>query len=90
LDQEDTLGEISAGEVSSSEVSSDKVGLSAVHLRVPDIGSYQFARMQQQSIDVVSDCCHVQFHERTGTAVSEAFGLVEREAEFTVERAGWL
>jgi hypothetical protein len=35
-------------------------------------------------------CCHVQFQERVGTAAREAFGLLERQAELTVERVGKL
>ena len=35
-------------------------------------------------------CRHVQFQERAGTGVTEAFGLVEREAELTVKRASRL
>lgn len=33
---------------------------------------------------------HVQFHEVVGAVVSEAFGFLQREVDFTMERAGRL
>ena len=78
--------QVGSGEVGSFEFGPGEVGSSIV-LLVPDWSSHEFARVQQQSIDVSSVCCHVQFHESSGAVVSEAFGLREREAEFTVERA---
>lgn len=35
-------------------------------------------------------CCHVEFQESIGAALSEAVGLLQREAELTVERTGRL
>ena len=81
--------QVGASEVSAFEFGPDEVGSSVV-LLVPDFGSHKFARAQQQDIDASSVCCHVQFHESVGAVVSEAFGLLQREAEFTVERAGRL
>ncbi len=79
--------QVGASEVGAFEFGPDEVGSSVV-LLVPDFGSHKFARAQQQGIDVSSVCCHVQFHESTRAVVSEAFGLLQREAEFTVERVG--
>src|SRR5215470_17568978 len=81
--------QVSASEVSSNEVcpsqvgafelGPDEVGSTMVLLLVPDLGSHEFARAQQQGIDVSSVCCYVQFHKSIGADVSEAFGLRERE-----------
>jgi hypothetical protein len=71
-------------EVGTPEIGADEVGSSAVDLLAPGFASHELARMQQQSIDVSSVCCQVQFHDSVGTEVSEAFGLVERGAELAV------
>ena len=81
--------QVGPSQVGAFEFGPDEVGTSVV-LLVPDWSSHEFARAQQQSIDVSSVCCHVQFHESIGAVVSEAFGLLEREAEFTMERTGRL
>jgi hypothetical protein len=80
--------EVDASQVGALEVGSDEVGTSAIRLPAADSGSYEFARAGQQDIDVSPVCCHVQPQENFGAAVSEAFGLVEREAELMVDRAG--
>lgn len=59
-------------------------------LLVEGFGSHKFARAKQQGNDASSVCCHVQPQESVGAVVSEAFGLVEGEAEPTVKRAGKL
>ena len=82
--------QVGASEVGAFEVGPEEVSSSEVLLLAPDLGSYEFARAQQQGIDVSSVCCHVQCQESIGATVSEAFGLREREAELTVESAGWL
>ncbi len=82
--------QVGTPQVGTFEFGPDEVGSSAVLLLVPDFGSHEFARAQQQGINVSLVCCHVQFHESIGAVVSEAFGLLQREAELTVERAGWL
>src|SRR6266545_3885737 len=77
-----------AAEVSAAEVSPDEVGPSAVDAIAPGLGSHELARAKQDGIDVSPVCGHVQFHKIVGAAVREALGLVERQAELTVERAG--
>jgi len=81
--------QVGSSQVSAFEFGPDQVGSSVV-LLVPDFGSHKFARAQQQGIDISSVRCHVQCHESIGAVVREAFGLREREAELTVERAGRL
>ncbi len=78
-----------ASQVGAFEFGPNEIGSSVV-LLVLDFGSHKFARAQQQGINILPMCCHVQLYESSGTAVSEAFGLFQREAEFTVKRAGWL
>jgi hypothetical protein len=78
-----------ASEIRAFEVSPDEVGSSAV-LLVPNFGSHEFARAQQQGIDVSAVCFHVQFRQSLGGVVSETFGILQREAELTVERLGRL
>ncbi len=94
-----SASQVSANEACPSQAGASQVGAfefgpneigSSVVLLVLDFGSHKFARAQQQGIDVSSVCCHVQLHESGGAAVSEAFGLFQCEAEFTVKRAGWL
>lgn len=82
--------QIGSSQIGSFEFGPDEVCSSVVLLLVPDCSSHEFARVHQQSIDGSSVCCHVQFYESIGTVVSEAFGLLERETEFTVKRAGRL
>ncbi len=82
--------QVGASEVGAFEFGPDEVGASVVLLLVPDFGSHEFARAQQQGIDVSSVCCHVQFHESIRAVVGKTFGFREREAEFTVERVGCL
>lgn len=79
--------QIGASEVSVSEVGPDQIGPSQL-LLVADFGSYEFARAQQQGIDVSSVCCHIQFQKSRGTVMCKTFGLRECEAEFIVERMG--
>jgi len=79
-----------ASEVGAPEIGPYEVGSAAVDVPVPGFASRELARAEQERIDVSSVCCHVQFHERVGTVVSEVFGLVEGEAELIVERAGRL
>jgi hypothetical protein len=80
--------QVSPSQIGTFEFGPDEVGSSVVLLLVLDFGSHERTRAQQQSIDGSSVCCHVQFHKSIGVVVSEAFGLREREAELTVERAG--
>jgi hypothetical protein len=82
--------QVGAPEIGSSEIGPDEIGSSAVDLVAPGFPSHEFAGAQQQGIDVSSMCCHIYFHDRIGTAVSETFGLVERDTELTVNRAGRL
>ena len=91
---------ISSNEVCSSQVSSskigsfkfgpDEVGSSIVLLLVLYLESHEFACTQKQRIDVSSMCCNIQFHESSGAVVGEAFGLLQGEAQFIVERTGRL
>ena len=80
--------QVGASEVGAFEFGPDEVGASVVLLLVPDFGSHERTRAQQQGIDVSSVYCHVQFHESIRAVVGKTFGLREREAEFTVERVG--
>jgi hypothetical protein len=82
--------QVGASEIGTCEIGPGEIGSSTVDLPAPVSAPHQFARPQQQSIDISSVCCHVQFHKSVGTVVSETFGLVERDGEFTVERAGGL
>jgi hypothetical protein len=88
--EKNTVAEVGTSEIGTPEVSPDEVGSSAVDLVAPGFPSHEFAGAQQQGIDVSSVCCHIHFHDRIETAVSETFGLVERDAELTVNRAGRL
>jgi hypothetical protein len=81
--------QVGTSQVSAFEFGPDEVGSSVV-LLVPDLGSHKFARAQQQGIHVSSVCSHVQFHESVGAIVSEAFGLLQREAKFAMEWVGGL
>lgn len=82
--------QVGALEVRASEVLPDEVGAAAVDLTMPGIASHQFARTKQQGINGASVRREVKFHEVVGTAVREAFGLIEREAQLAVERTGRL
>jgi hypothetical protein len=57
---------------------------------VPEPGSREFTRVQQEGVDMMSVSCHVELQESCGAALSEAIGLLERELEGAVERTGRL
>lgn len=79
--------QVGASEVGVFEFGPDEVGPSQI-LLVSDFGSHEFARAQQQGIDVSLVCCHIQFQKSIRAVVRKTFGLREREAEFIVERVG--
>ena len=80
--------QVGPSEASTFESGPDKVGTSEILLLVPDFGSYEFARAQQQDINILSVCCHIQSQESIGAVVREAFGLRERQTDLIVERVG--
>jgi hypothetical protein len=88
--QPSSTGPVNGHEIGSSEIGPEEVGSCAVVLVAPGFASHEFAGAQQRGIDVSSVCCRVQFYDHIGTAVSETFGLVERDAELTMKRAGRL
>lgn len=80
--------QVGASEVGVFEVAPDEVGPSQILLLVSGFGSHEFARAQQQDIDVSLVCSHIQFQKSLRAVVRKTFGLREREAEFLVERVG--
>ena len=79
--------QVGASEVGVFEVGPDEVGPDQL-LLVSDFGAHEFARAQQQDIDVSLVCPHIQFQKRIRAVVRQTFGLPERAAEFIVERVG--
>lgn len=79
--------QVGTSEVGVFEFGPDEVGSSQL-LLVSDFGSHEFARAQQQDIDVSLVCSHIQFQKSIRAVVRKTFGLREREAEFIVERVG--
>lgn len=82
--------EIGASEVGTYEIGTYEIGIWAVDLVTPSFASHEFAGAQQQRTDISPVCSHVQSHDHIRPAISETFGLLERNAELTVQRAGRL
>ncbi len=76
------------GQVGAAQVLSGEVGASEVGLLAPDIGAREFARAQQQGIDVPPVRAQVKLREGLRAAAGETLGLVERAAEFSMDQAG--
>jgi hypothetical protein len=82
--------QVGCPEIGASEVGPYEIGTWAVDLVTPSFASHEFAGAQQQGTDISPVCSHVQSHDHIGPAVSEMCGLLERNAELTVQRAGRL
>jgi hypothetical protein len=82
--------EIGVSEVGPYEIGPYEIGTWVVDLVTPSFASHEFAGAQQQGTDISPVCSHVQSHDHIGPAASEMCGLLERNAELTVQCAGRL
>src|SRR5581483_1809098 len=72
--------QVGTSEVGTFEFRPDQVSTSVILLLVLEPGSCEFACAQQQSIDGLPMCSHVQLHEGGGAVAREACGLHEHVA----------
>jgi hypothetical protein len=82
--------QVGAAEVRTPEVGPDEVSSAAVDVLGVASRPYQFARAQQQVGDASSVYGDVQLHQSLWSDLGETFGLVEREPEVAMDRAGRL
>jgi hypothetical protein len=79
---------VGTSEVGTPEIFPDEVGATEVGSLAPGACPHQFTHPAQQAVDPSPVRCHVHLHKRTGTVAGEAFCLLERETELTMQRAG--